>query len=87
MRLAAVTCLALLTSLGGAFAQETSLDAASGESQGNTGMTVGVLVSEGYEIRAAVRHGDRTIVFLQKDKSAYACDFATLAQSRCGSIN
>ena len=45
------------------------------------------LLSNGYEIKAAVPNGTRYIVFLQKDKSAFACEFVTLTKSRCGSIN
>lgn len=78
-------CLFFLGLAGSASAQEAASDPASSQTGGNAGM--GALVSQGYEIRAAVRQGDRTIVFLQKDKSAYACDFVTLTKSRCGSIN
>ena len=39
---------------------------------------MGRLLSQGYEIRAAVPNGTRYIVFLQKDQSAYACEFVTL---------
>ena len=49
--------------------------------------TMGQLASQGYEIKAAVPNGSKFIVFLQKEKSAYACEFASLANSRCGSIN
>ncbi|WP_377288311.1 hypothetical protein [Rhizobium sp. SG2393] len=87
MRHCAAACLLLLAFAGNAAAQEASTDAASADSQGSASIGVGALVAQGYEIKAAVRHGDRTVVFLQKDKSAYACDFATLAKSRCGSIN
>ncbi len=45
------------------------------------------LVAKGYEIKAAVANGARYIVFLQKDQSAYACEFVSVTKSRCGSIN
>ncbi|MOA43884.1 hypothetical protein D3C78_1660860 [compost metagenome] len=45
------------------------------------------LVAKGYEIKAAVANGTRYIVFLQKDQSAYACEFVSVTKSRCGSIN
>jgi hypothetical protein len=45
------------------------------------------LLAKGYEIKAAVPNGTRYIVFLQKDQSAYACEFVSLTKSRCGSIN
>lgn len=49
--------------------------------------TMSQLLTQGFQIRAAVPNGSRFIVFLQKDQSAYACDFATVANSRCGSLN
>ncbi|WEZ83791.1 hypothetical protein P6U16_03115 [Rhizobium sp. 32-5/1] len=52
-----------------------------------SGGSIGSLLSQGYEIKAAVPNGARYIVFLQKDKSAFACEFVTLTKSRCGSIN
>ena len=39
------------------------------------------------EIKAAVPNGTRYVVFLQKDQSAYACEFVSLTTSRCGTIN
>ncbi len=45
------------------------------------------LVSRGYEIKAAVPNGGKFIVFMQKDQSAYACEFQSLTGTRCGSIN
>jgi hypothetical protein len=50
--------------------------------------TMADLVSRGYEIKAAVPNGSgKFIVFMQKDKSAYACEFSSLTGARCGSIN
>jgi hypothetical protein len=50
--------------------------------------TMADLVSRGYEIKAAVPNGGgKFIVFMQKDKSAYACEFSSLSGARCGSIN
>ncbi|MDI7864357.1 hypothetical protein MRS76_20680 [Rhizobiaceae bacterium n13] len=49
--------------------------------------TMSQLLARGYEIRASAPNGSRFIVFLQKDQSAYACDFANVANSRCGSLN
>jgi len=52
-----------------------------------SGSGMGKLLSQGYEIRAAVPNGTRYIVFLQKEQSAYACEFVSLTKSRCGTIN
>jgi hypothetical protein len=76
--LAAVAVL----SASAAFAQETGISSSSG---GSTSMAS--LLSQGYEIRTSVQNGTKTIVFLQKDKTAYACEFVSLTRSRCGSIN
>ena len=45
------------------------------------------LLGKGYQIKAAVPNGGKFIVFMQKDQSAYACEFQSLTGSRCGSIN
>ena len=87
MRIIALTVSGLMLAAAAAFAQETaptSDDPALGSSSGS-GM--GKLLTQGYEIRAAVPNGTRYIVFLQKDQSAYACEFVSLTKSRCGSIN
>lgn len=49
--------------------------------------SMGKLLSEGYEIKTSVLNGTKLIVFMQKDKTAYACEFVTLTRSRCGVIN
>jgi hypothetical protein len=49
--------------------------------------TIADLLSKGYTIRAAVPNGGKIIVFMQKDQSAYACEFESLTGARCGSIN
>jgi hypothetical protein len=48
---------------------------------------MGDLIKQGYEIKSTVSNGSKLIVFLQKDNSAYACEFTSLTSSRCGSIN
>ncbi|MFB9952908.1 hypothetical protein ACFFP0_29040 [Rhizobium puerariae] len=63
-------------------AGQSDVSTASGGSK-----SMGDLLSEGYEIKASVPNGTKFIVFMQKDKSAYACDFVALTKSRCGSIN
>jgi opacity protein-like surface antigen len=45
------------------------------------------LLKDGYEIKAAVPNGKKFIVFLQKDTTAYVCEFSSLNNSRCGAIN
>ena len=51
------------------------------------GASMGQLISEGYEIKAAVPNGKSFVVFLQKDSTGYACQMATLSRSVCGKID
>ncbi|OJG00217.1 hypothetical protein [Pararhizobium antarcticum] len=71
-----------------AVAQETNDETGVRDTASATsGGSMSSLLAKGYEIKAAVPNGARYIVFLQKDKSAFACEFVTLTKSRCGSIN
>ncbi len=61
---------------------------------GNTGKnaplppsTMKDLLSQGYEIKASVPNGDKFVVFMQKDQSAYACEFVSVTNTKCGAIN
>jgi hypothetical protein len=45
------------------------------------------LIEQGYEIKSSSWTGSKLFVFLQKDKSAYACEFVNVTNTRCGSIN
>jgi len=51
-----------------------------------SGSSMGALIADGYEIKAAAPNGSKYVVFLQKDKKAFACEFVTLANSRCGEV-
>ncbi|OBZ96278.1 hypothetical protein ADU59_08005 [Pararhizobium polonicum] len=86
MRSIALALFGLILATAPAFAQQA---AQKSEAMGSAdaGSSMGKLLSQGYEIRAAVPNGTRYIVFLQKDQSAYACEFVSLTKSRCGSIN
>ncbi len=48
--------------------------------------SMGELLSRGYEIKAAVPNGNKFVVFMQKDQSAYACEMQSLTASRCGTL-
>lgn len=85
MRLPLAYMAALLTVGSAAFAQ-TAPDAMSSVSGGGAS-TIRGLLSKGYEIKSSVPNGKKFIVFLQKDKSAYACEFATVVDSRCEPLN
>ncbi|WP_099866198.1 hypothetical protein [Pararhizobium haloflavum] len=49
--------------------------------------TMGALLQRGFEIKASSPSGNKFVVFLQKDAQAYACEFVTLTNSRCGAID
>ena len=59
----------------------------SGVSSSGSSSSMGDLIKQGYEIKSTVSSGSKLIVFLQKENSAYACEFTSLTNSRCGSIN
>jgi hypothetical protein len=84
MRLPLAYLAVLLSGASAAFAQ-TSDNMSSASSGGVS--TIRGLLSAGYEIKASVPNGKKFIVFLQKDKSAYACEFATVVESRCEPLN
>lgn len=67
--------------------QDQSADQFGGSTASGGSKSMGDLLSEGYEIKTSVPNGTKFIVFMQKDKSAYACEFVSLTRSRCGSIN
>ena len=84
MRSVLLAMALLAGATGAATAQQSQL--APAPSGGGSGDSVGKLVADGYEIRAAVPNGAKYVVFLQKEKKAYACEFVTLSTSRCGEI-
>lgn len=75
LTIAAILCAAAVQ------AQESGVSSSSATS------SMGELIKQGYEIKSTVSNGSKLIVFLQKDNSAYACEFTSLTSSRCGSIN
>jgi hypothetical protein len=87
MRLSTLMLCGSMFAAAPAFAQETATDTGDPSMSSSSGSGMGKLLSQGYEIRAAVPNGTRYIVFMQKDQSAYACEFVSLTNSRCGSIN
>ncbi len=49
--------------------------------------TMKELLAQGYEIKAAVPNGGKFVIFMQKDQSAYACEFVSVTNTKCGAIN
>ena len=76
-----------LLAAGAASAQDASTGEVSTGNAAGGSATLSQLLSRGYEIKTAVPNGKQFILFLQKDQSAYACEFATVAKTRCGSLN
>lgn len=57
------------------------------EASGEAGpQTMGALVAQGYEIKAAAPNAGKFVVWVQKGEHAYACDFATVRNARCEEI-
>lgn len=83
------TVAAALLAIAPAAVAQQGADApdTAGSTISNGNRTMKDLLSEGYEIKSSVANGSKFIVFMQKDKSAYACDFVSLTRSRCGAIN
>lgn len=52
----------------------------------NAGGSVGQLVAQGYEIKSVVLNSGKYIVFLQKERKAFACEFSRVNRSRCAEI-
>ncbi len=77
LRLLLTSALAL--SAGSVFAQA--------QTSGVSSTSMKQLLEEGYEIKAAVPNGSKFVVFMQKEQSAYACEFVSVTQTRCGAIN
>ena len=70
-----------------ASAQQDQAQVSGGSTVSGGSRSMSDLLSDGYEIKASVPNGTKFIVFMQKEKSAYACEFVTLTKTRCGSIN
>ena len=49
--------------------------------------TISQLAGQGYEIKAAAPNGSRYVVFMQKEKSVYACEFVNTTRTQCRQIN
>jgi|OM-RGC.v1.033533244 hypothetical protein len=63
-----------------------SVQAQSSPRFGNGGDSVGALVADGFEIKSVVLNNGKYIVFLQKERKAFACEFSRVNKSRCGEI-
>lgn len=73
--------LVVVSFCGAAAAQQKT------ESSGEAGpQTIGALIAQGYEIKAAAPNAGKFVVWVQKGEHAYACDFATVRNARCEEI-
>lgn len=83
----ATTALCFLCAPLAAQEAETPNTITTTDTQGD-GVSMGSLIDKGYQIKAAVPSGDgKLIIFLQNEKTAYACEFTNLANTRCGTVN
>jgi len=80
--------LGKLGKIGGTTQAPADTGTNTGSQSADTQTTMAALVSRGFEIKTAVPNGGGSfVVFMQKDKLAYACEFSSLTNTRCGSIN
>lgn len=84
MRTVLVAALLTLATSMPALAQSSTFGGT--DTFGSREGTIGELVAQGYEIKSAIVTSGKYYVFLQKGTSAYACEFTSLARSRCGEI-
>ncbi|MBB3977927.1 hypothetical protein GGQ64_003141 [Rhizobium azooxidifex] len=73
---------ALAASTAIVHAQTADVTAGAGAAQS----TMARLLADGYEIKGTAQASSRYIVFMQKEKTAYACQFVTVTTTRCGLI-
>ncbi|MDH0614340.1 MULTISPECIES: hypothetical protein [unclassified Agrobacterium] len=78
---------AFLAAMSAPALAQTATDEGSISLSSGGSSTIKQLLSSGYEIKASVPNGSKFIVFMQKDKAAYACEFVTVARSRCETLN
>lgn len=82
MRHLSITLVALAASTASVYAQNADPTGTSGAAAS----TMAKLLADGYEIKGTAQASSRYIVFMQKEKSAYACQFVTVTTTRCGLI-
>ena len=79
-----VALAALIATFAIAQAQDAGIGSEAAPAQART---MAQLLAEGYEIKGTAQASSRYIVFMQKEKSAYACQFVTVTTTRCGLLN
>jgi hypothetical protein len=82
MRQLSIALVALIASTASVYAQNADPVGSGGATQS----TMAKLVADGYEIKGTAQASSRYIVFMQKEKTAYACQFVTVTTTRCGLI-
>ncbi len=83
-RIALAAFISVLSSV--AFAQ-TVVGGNTGKTAPTPPSTMKDLLAQGYEIKSAIPNGDKFVVFMQKEQSAYACEFVSVTNTKCGAIN
>ena len=82
MRYLSIALVALIASTASVYAQNADPVGTAGAAQS----TMARLLADGYEIKGTAQASSRYIVFMQKEKTAYACQFVTVTTTRCGLI-
>ncbi|MCD2177139.1 hypothetical protein [Rhizobium sp. C1] len=82
-----IVLAALIIGISSAASAQTVVGGNTGKNAPVPPSTMKDLLAQGYEIKAAVPNGAKFVIFMQKDQSAYACEFVSVTNTKCGAIN
>ncbi len=87
MIMSRIVLAALIIGISSAASAQTVVGGNTGKNAPVPPSTMKDLLAQGYEIKAAVPNGAKFVIFMQKDQSAYACEFVSVTNTKCGAIN
>ena len=85
MKVSVLVAALALAAAGAALAQTKTPPVPGGASGGGSGGTIGSLLNDGYDIKAAFVNANVSYVFLQKGTSAFMCK--SVSGSACEKLN
>ena len=85
MKISALLAALAVAITGAALAQTKTPPAAGAASGGGAGGTIGALLNDGYDIKAAFVNANVSYVFLQKGTNAFMCK--SVSGSACEKLN
>lgn len=78
---------AVIIALSSAASAQTVVGGNTGKNAPLPPSTMKDLLAQGYEIKASVPNGGKFVIFMQKEQSAYACEFVSVTNSKCVAIS